>query len=133
MKTTGQRIKRLRERKGWTQLELAAALNLNNSVLSRIESGQRPVDDELLVRIADLFGTTTDYLVGRAERISESRPVYRSDRSPLFEEGFLERLHQAAFYDGERELSEEEKKIMMESLIDAAASIRRIISRTAGS
>ena len=70
MKTTGQRIKRLRERKGWTQLELAAALNINNSVLSRIESGQRPVDDELLVRIADLFGTTTDYLVGRAERIS---------------------------------------------------------------
>jgi len=132
MKTTGQRIKRLRERKGWTQLELAAQLNINNSVLSRIESGHRPVDDELLVRLADLFGTTTDYLLGRAERISESRAAYRSDQS-LFDDAFLERLYRVAFYDDDRELSAEEKKIMMESLIDAAASIKKIISRTARS
>jgi len=132
MKTTGLRIKRLRERKGWTQLELAATLNINNSVLSRIESGTRPVDDELLVRLADLFGTSTDYLLGRADRINESRPAYRADRS-LFEDAFLERLHRAAFYDEDRELTDEEKKIMMESLIDAAASIKKIISRTARS
>lgn len=132
MITTGQRIRRLRERKGWTQLELAAALNINNSVLSRIESGKRPVEDELLVRLADLFGTSTDYLLGRADRISESRPAYLSDRSPL-EDAFLERLRRAAFYDDDRELTDEEKRIMMESLIDAAASIKKIISRTARS
>ena len=34
----------------------------------------------------------------------------------MFEQGFLERLHQAAFYDGERELSEEEKAKFAEQL-----------------
>lgn len=61
----GDRIRYLREKRGWTQLELAEKLNINNSVLSRIESNKRPVEDDLLTKIADLFGESADYLLGR--------------------------------------------------------------------
>lgn len=127
MKTTGQRIRRLRERNGWSQLELSSMLHLNNSVLSRIESGKRPVDDALLIKLADLFQTSADYLLGRQERIHEVRPSYRVKPE---EEQFWERLREAAFYDGNKELSMEQKEFMMELLLNTAKSAKKMISRS---
>ncbi len=66
MKSVGSRIRRLREEKDWSQLELAKKVHINNSVMSRIESGKRPVEDELLISFANLFNVTTDYLLGRS-------------------------------------------------------------------
>lgn len=62
----GERIRELREAKGWTQLELAQRLGINNSVLSRIEANKRPVEDVLMTGLADLFQVDADYLLGRA-------------------------------------------------------------------
>lgn len=64
MKSVGSRIRRLREEKEWSQLELAKKVHINNSVLSRIESGKRPVEDELIIKLASLFNVTTDYILG---------------------------------------------------------------------
>lgn len=61
----GERIKELREGRGWTQLELAQKLGINNSVLSRIEANKRPVEDILMAGLADLFEVDADYLLGR--------------------------------------------------------------------
>jgi transcriptional regulator with XRE-family HTH domain len=61
----GERIKELREAKGWTQLELAQKMGINNSVLSRIEANKRPVEDILMTGFADLFEVDADYLLGR--------------------------------------------------------------------
>lgn len=61
----GERIRELREAKGWTQLELAQRLGINNSVLSRIEANKRPVEDVLMASLADLFQVDADYLLGR--------------------------------------------------------------------
>lgn len=127
MKTTGQRIKRLRERHGWSQLELSSMLHLNNSVLSRIESGKRPVDDALLIKLADLFQTSADYLLGRQEKVREVRSSYRIRPE---EEVFWEQLREAAFYDGNKELSPEEKELIMELLLNTAKSAKKIISRS---
>lgn len=62
----GQRIKYLREQRKWSQLFLADKMFINNSVLSRIEAGKRDVDEYLIVKFADMFGVTTDYLLGRS-------------------------------------------------------------------
>lgn len=74
MKTAGRRIKRLREENEWTQIELAKRASINNSVMSRIEAGIRPVEDDLIVRFAKIFDTSTDYLLGRTEnrKVSDS-------------------------------------------------------------
>lgn len=61
----GERIRELREAKGWTQLELAQKMGINNSVLSRIEANKRSVEDVLVSGFADLFQVDADYLLGR--------------------------------------------------------------------
>lgn len=60
----GERIKALRERRDWTQTELAKKIGISKSVMSRIESGKKPVDDLLLIKFVELFDTTSDYLLG---------------------------------------------------------------------
>lgn len=55
----------LRERQGLNQKELAENLNMNRSVLNRIENGTRPVRDDELKIIADYFNVSADYLLGR--------------------------------------------------------------------
>ncbi|MBR0261387.1 MAG: helix-turn-helix transcriptional regulator [Selenomonadaceae bacterium] len=55
----------LRERQGLNQKELAESLNMNRSVLNRIENGTRPVRDDELKIIADYFNVSADYLLGR--------------------------------------------------------------------
>lgn len=55
----------LRENLGLNQKELAEALNMNRSVLNRIENGTRPVRDDELTVFADYFNVSADYLLGR--------------------------------------------------------------------
>jgi transcriptional regulator with XRE-family HTH domain len=63
--TMGQRIKRLRERRGWDQSELATRAGVKQSILSRIEGGSRtnPTAD-IVRRLARALGCTADYILG---------------------------------------------------------------------
>lgn len=63
----GKRIVRLREANDWSQRELAKRVDLNVSVMNRIESGERPVRDHELLAIASALDVTADYLIGRNE------------------------------------------------------------------
>ncbi|ARD55583.1 helix-turn-helix domain-containing protein [Bacillus safensis] len=63
----GERIKQLREKNDWSLRELESRVNINYSVLSRIESGKRPVTDSELLKFADIFDVSIDYLVGRSD------------------------------------------------------------------
>lgn len=66
-KGVGARIQRLRERRDWSQLDLAEKVGINNSVLSRIESGKRSVRVEELNKFAEVFGVKPDYILGKDE------------------------------------------------------------------
>jgi len=59
----GDRIVNLREKKGWAQRELARRVDLNYSVMNRIEKGTRPLTDVEIIKIADALGVSTDYLL----------------------------------------------------------------------
>ncbi len=65
--TTGKRISQLRDKRGWTQEQLAASLGISRAALSHYEKNRREPDTETLTKIADLFKVTIDYLVGRTE------------------------------------------------------------------
>lgn len=65
MSISGDRIKKLREAQGLSQLELADRIGINNSVLSRIESGKHPVEDSEINQFADFFDVSGDYILGR--------------------------------------------------------------------
>ena len=61
------RLKELRKKKGISQLRLATDLNTTQNTISRYETGERePVIDEL-IKIADYFNVSVDYLIGRTE------------------------------------------------------------------
>lgn len=57
----------MREKKDWSQVELARRVGMNNSVLSRIEANKRPVETEELKKFAEVFNVTTDFLSGASE------------------------------------------------------------------
>lgn len=69
---TGERIRNTREDMDILQQELADAIKINVSVLSRIEKGTRQIRDDELVKIADKLHVTTDYLLGRTD---DARPL----------------------------------------------------------
>ena len=61
------RIKDLRRANGWTQQDLAVRMNTAKSVISRYETEQLGLDAVLIGRFCDLFGCTSDYLLGRSD------------------------------------------------------------------
>lgn len=64
----GDRIKRQREKRGLTQTELAERANVNQALISRLESKiSASTNTEVLKRLAKVLACTTDYLVGLYE------------------------------------------------------------------
>jgi transcriptional regulator with XRE-family HTH domain len=63
-----ERIRNLREDRDLTQQELADFLNCTQACYSHYESGKRDIPTEVLSRLADFYGVSTDYLLGRTNR-----------------------------------------------------------------
>lgn len=61
------RLKELRKKKGISQLKLALDLNINQNSISRYESGAREADYATLIRLADYFNVSIDYLLERTD------------------------------------------------------------------
>lgn len=59
------RLKDLRKEKGITQLQLAMELNMSQNTISRYETGERQAGYDELIKIADYFNVSIDYLLGR--------------------------------------------------------------------
>ncbi len=62
--TLGDRLKKSRMRRGLTQVQTAKILGIANTALSNYERGERDPDTTLLKRLSELYGVSTDYLLG---------------------------------------------------------------------
>ena len=67
------RLKELRKKKGLSQLRLATELNTTQNTISRYETGEREPGIDELVKIADYFNVSVDYLIGRTENPKMNR------------------------------------------------------------
>ena len=67
------RLKELRKAKGISQLKLALDLSMTQNTISRYETGDREPGINELIKIADYFNVSIDYLVGRTENPKISR------------------------------------------------------------
>ncbi|WP_027938135.1 helix-turn-helix domain-containing protein [Anaeroarcus burkinensis] len=63
----GLRLRKLREDKKKLQSEVADELGLNRVTYNRYENNEREPDNENLSKLADYFGVTSDYLLGRTD------------------------------------------------------------------
>ena len=62
-----ERIKFLREDCDHTQQQIADVLNISRSAYSNYENGIRDIPIEVFSALADFYGTSIDYLVGRTD------------------------------------------------------------------
>ncbi len=65
MNVFGERLKELRQENGIGQVELAKKINVSKGIISFWENGLREPTMSNLISLADFFGVTLDYLVGR--------------------------------------------------------------------
>lgn len=78
----GERIRTARELKGLTQKDLGDILGVSAGAVANYENGNREPNLATVLRLADLFGVTTDWLLGR-EGPSERREAISGQGEPV--------------------------------------------------
>lgn len=73
------RLKILREEKGFKKTELAKILDIKSQSIGQYERGERDLSTERLIKFAEFFGVTTDYILG----ISNTRVSAGADLNNL--------------------------------------------------
>lgn len=85
METIGERVKRLREKRGWTQAQLTARMGANSTTtLSRIENGvTKEMRIPMAQKLAEIFDVTPEYIM-YGENINNlyTEEVYRFIMNP---------------------------------------------------
>lgn len=78
----GKRLSNLRKEKELTQEEFSALINISRSTYAQYEINRREPDYEILKRIADFYGVTTDYLLGRTNKRNFTQDDPEDDIQP---------------------------------------------------
>lgn len=89
----GERLKSARVKAGQTQEDIAKLLRVQRQVISYFENGSRTPNIDDLIKLAEIFGTSTDYLLGLTDAQSTDLEVkYICDYTGLSEKAVSE-LH----------------------------------------
>ena len=64
-----RRIRELREDRDFTQTALARYLNCSQACYSHYELGKRDIPTEVLIKLAQFYQTTTDYILGLTDEL----------------------------------------------------------------
>lgn len=106
--TLAERLFRLRNEKGLTQEAAAEAVGISRVALTRYENGQRMPKMNIVDSLAEAYGVTVDYLMGRDEpaaapavpqRLQESYALFQQ----LTDEEYAEIIEMAKFKLYQRE------------------------------
>ncbi len=62
-----QRIRDLREDRDLTQKQVAQLLGMSQTGYSKYETGENDIPTAVLIRLADFYNTSVDYLLGRTD------------------------------------------------------------------
>jgi len=61
------RLKALRKSRGYTQIALQMQTGIEQALLSKFENGERVPPTETLLRLADFYGVSIDYILCRTD------------------------------------------------------------------
>jgi transcriptional regulator with XRE-family HTH domain len=81
MDSIGNRLRKARKRAGLTQEEVAKELDVTRSVIARYESELNDPPTENIVKLAEMYGVSADYLLCLTD---DPRPIddIKKDRTP---------------------------------------------------
>lgn len=102
----GQTVRNLRKQKRISQTELAKILHVSQQTITAWETGKAEPSSSAVSNLADYFNVTTDYLLGRPEKQTESR-----------QQTISEAIDTAMANDG-KELDQHDKDVI-KSLVEA--------------
>ena len=63
-----QRIRDLREDRELTQKQVADMLGMSQTGYSKYETGENDIPTHILIKLADFYKTSTDYILGRIDK-----------------------------------------------------------------
>lgn len=67
-KIIGERIKNLRLEKEYTGIKVSTILGIDQSYYSKIEKSKHEIKLETLIKIAEIYNVSLDYLIGRTNK-----------------------------------------------------------------
>lgn len=74
-----QKIKLLRKESKLTQEQMASYLNVDQSLVTKLENGTRNLNVDLMEKICNLFGCTEEYLLGESDEYIPLNFAFRSN------------------------------------------------------
>ena len=93
--TLAEKIIKLRKQKGWSQEELAVRLGISRQSVSKWESAASVPDLERIIRLSEIFGVSTDYLLkDEDEKVEEEPWVFEAEDSAERQSEYMRRVSQ---------------------------------------
>ena len=68
-----RRIRNLREDKDMTQTEVAKMLSMSQTGYSKYETGENDIPTNILIKLADFYDVSVDYLLNRTDNPKTNR------------------------------------------------------------
>lgn len=119
----GDKLKKLREDKGLMQQDVCTALEIEQSTLANYENNRRIPKIDLLISIANYYGVSIDYLLGRTDT-----PFVDTAKRPKDLNKFLQQAE--IIFDGDTyNLDDKERALVMKSLEVAFAAAKKANKR----
>ena len=87
-----KRLKELRLEEDMKQLDLGKILEVSSSTIGMYEQGRRFPDQETLLKIANFFDVTTDYLLGRTDERNPKKEINNATTIAAHRLGDIEQL-----------------------------------------
>jgi len=95
--TLAEKILKLRTARDLSQGDLAEKLEVSRQSVSKWETGQATPDLDKIIKLADLFGVTTDYLLRETEAVPPAEPQIVYVERPKEDEKFTPKPRSAGF------------------------------------
>ncbi len=136
--TLGEKLKFLREQRGWTQFQAAERLGISSQVVSNYERDYRSPDKETLSRIAKVYNCSLDWLLGvtdNPERTDDHFPSDKKDKPEKSRDVLLQELTDDPddffFLDGYLDASETERRELRRYFLEIKKQLRENSTKTA--
>lgn len=94
-----ENLRKIRKERDLTMKEVGIAIGVGESTISQYETGKRQPDQQTLLKLADYFGVSVDYLLGRE---------MEENASPLLHIPEEYKNLPIAFYEGAKDLTQED-------------------------
>lgn len=81
MTTFGERLRLLRKQRGLNQSQLSKVLGIGQTTIANYEKNMRFPNEDMLMKIADYFDVSLDYLFGRVDQNKRMHRIEKQDSS----------------------------------------------------